>query len=370
MRNVKPYRFFFHFLFYLFAFSLPILAQELVPNGNFEDFLHKPFKWNTSGQDFNGIFYHWTSPTQASPDAYGRGIDVPSFWKKQGFGFITPIQGSGFAGITLFGCKNGKPHCREYLQVQMTEPLVPGQQYELSFWTSPLPKGLRINNIGAAFSYDSIQSPFDQKLDLIPQINIKKIVNTAPNKWAKAKLLFQAKAREKYLIIGNFYKDEETRVKKDPIYTKLKYAYYYFDDIQLKKIPPIIEYVDTTNVFLERTYEINDRVILENVYFDFDESTLLSKSYLTLAHLLELLHEHPNLIIELVGHTDSDGSSFYNQRLSKRRARTVYRYLLDQGIETSRLSYKGEGESQAISSNETEEGRALNRRVEFRIVNQ
>ena len=360
-----------YILFFVFTISVATaISQDLIPNGGFEEFNYKPLKWNTSGADFSGILKNWNSPTQASPDAYGPGIQAPSFWKKQGFGFITPIEGKGFVGLTLYGCTEGKPHCREYLQARMSEPLVPGQQYELSFYVSPLPKGLRINNIGVAFSYDSIAMKLDRKIDLTPTSNIKKVVAVSPGKWVKAKLLFQAKAREKYILLGNFFADKETKTRKDPIYTKLKYAYYYFDDVRLIKIPPIIEYVDTTNVFLERTYDIDERVILENIYFDHDDISLLPKSYLTLSHLLELLQQYPNLKIQLVGHTDSDGSNSYNQRLSKRRARTVYHYLLEQGIATSRLSYAGEGERTPIATNDTEEGKSLNRRVEFRIIDQ
>lgn len=358
-------------LYLLFLFCvLPLHAQELIPNGGFENFIHTPLKWNKSGDDFNGILENWTSPTKASPDIYGPGILVPEFWRTKGFGFITPYKGKSFVGLTLYGCHDGKPHCREYIQAEMTEPLVPGQQYELSFVISSLPKGLRINNIGVAFSYDAVDMALDRKIDIVPAANIRKVVYSKPAKWVKAKLLFQAQARERYILFGNFYSDKETKTKKDPIYTKLPYAYYYFDEIKLKKIPPIIEYVDTTNVYLERTYEIDERVILENVYFDFDQATLLPKSYLTLSHLLELMQTYPALVIELVGHTDSDGAAIYNRTLSRRRAKTVYSYLLDKGVAAERISFKGEGEENPIADNTTDEGRSLNRRVEFRIVSQ
>lgn len=349
---------------------MPSSAQELIPNGGFEAFDHIPLKWNKSGADFNGILQNWTSPTQASPDVYHPNITVPDFWRKKGFGFHTPYQGKGFIGLTMYGCTDGKPHCREYIQARMTEPLVPGQQYELSFVISALPKGLRINNIGVAFSYDAIDSKLDRQLTITPAANIRKVVLSKPGKWVKAKLLFQGQARERYILFGNFYSDKDTKIKKDPIYTRLPYAYYYFDEVRLKKIPPIIEYVDTTNVYLERTYEIDERVILENVYFDYDQATLLPKSFLTLSHLLELLQKYPDLVIELVGHTDSDGPAFYNKLLSRRRAKTVYAYLIDKGVAQARLSFKGEGEENPIADNATDEGKSLNRRVEFRIVSQ
>lgn len=346
------------------------VGQDLIPNGSFEDIIQIPEKWNTSGSDFSGILSHWSSPTQASPDVYGPDIHIPNFWAKKGFGFITAHDGKGFVGLTVYGCTEGKPHCREYVQVKMSELLVPGQQYELSFWLSPMSKGLRANNIGVAFSYDSVQSKLDKKINLLPAANIQQIVASKPGNWVQAKLLFQAKAREAYLILGNFYEDKETRIKSDPIFTKYKFAYYYIDDVRMKKIPPIIEYIDTSNVYLERSFEIDERVVLENVYFDYDQSTLLPKSYLTLAHLLELLNEYPAIKIELVGHTDSDGTDRYNVDLSRRRAKTVYEYLIEKNIDQNRLQFSGEGEQAPIATNETEKGKALNRRVEFRIVEQ
>ena len=77
---------------------------------------------------------------------------------------------------------------------------------------------------------------------------------------------------------------------------------------------------------------------------------------------------NPALRIEIEGHTDNQGTDEYNLELSMKRAQAVYNYLLEHGISADRLTYKGYGESKPVSPNDTEEGRALNRRTEIRIM--
>jgi len=80
------------------------------------------------------------------------------------------------------------------------------------------------------------------------------------------------------------------------------------------------------------------------------------------------MNEMPELKIEISGHTDNKGSAKANQALSERRAKTVVDYLLGQGILKDRLTYKGYGQTQPIATNDTDEGRQLNRRTEFKIT--
>ncbi|MCB9333375.1 MAG: hypothetical protein H6574_20130 [Lewinellaceae bacterium] len=73
---------------------------------------------------------------------------MPSDWADKGFGEQKPHSGNCLAGLTLYGCTNGKPHCREYVEIQLAEPLVPGQRYQVEFWVSHLKRSLQINNLG------------------------------------------------------------------------------------------------------------------------------------------------------------------------------------------------------------------------------
>jgi len=113
---------------------------------------------------------------------------------------------------------------------------------------------------------------------------------------------------------------------------------------------------------------MGDRFVLRNVHFDYDKSTLRSESEKELNLLVGFMKDNPDIKVEILGHTDDRGSATYNQKLSEDRAMAVTKYLQDKGISLDRLRYRGYGLTQPIASNETEMGRQLNRRVEFRIV--
>ncbi len=114
--------------------------------------------------------------------------------------------------------------------------------------------------------------------------------------------------------------------------------------------------------------EKNASIILKNVFFDFDQSTLKPESYIELNQLVKLLKENPNLKIEIAGHTDNVGNDDYNLKLSQNRADEVKNYLIKQNIEADRITAKGYGKTKPIADNITEENRAKNRRTEFKII--
>lgn len=107
---------------------------------------------------------------------------------------------------------------------------------------------------------------------------------------------------------------------------------------------------------------------LQNIFFETASAKLLPSSKTELNKLVELLTENASLRIEIHGHTDSQGSEQSNLKLSEERAASVKYYLIEAGIDAKRLQSKGFGQSKAIASNETAEGRAKNRRTEFIIL--
>jgi len=115
--------------------------------------------------------------------------------------------------------------------------------------------------------------------------------------------------------------------------------------------------------------ETGAKVIMKNVFFETDHFDLMEESKIELNKLTDLLMKNPAVKIEIGGHTDNVGKHEYNVTLSENRAKSVMTYLLENGISADRLSYKGYGETQPIDSNETEAGRANNRRTEFKVVN-
>lgn len=113
---------------------------------------------------------------------------------------------------------------------------------------------------------------------------------------------------------------------------------------------------------------VGSKIVLKNIFFDVDKSTLKPESTAELERLLKLLNDVPSLKIEIAGHTDSDGSDDHNNKLSQARSEVVVKWLTDKGIPMTRLQAKGYGETKPIATNDTKEGKAQNRRTEFEII--
>jgi outer membrane protein OmpA-like peptidoglycan-associated protein len=115
----------------------------------------------------------------------------------------------------------------------------------------------------------------------------------------------------------------------------------------------------------------DERIVIlfkEKVLFGFDRSDLNTSAETNLNKLVNVLQKYPDTNIEIIGHTDNKGTNDYNQTLSQRRASSVASYLRAQRVSSSRLTTKGMGESDPIATNDTEDGRSQNRRVEFVIT--
>lgn len=114
--------------------------------------------------------------------------------------------------------------------------------------------------------------------------------------------------------------------------------------------------------------EKGQSIKLKNIFFDFGKSTLKKESFPELDKLYKFLIENPEIKVEIAGHTDNKGAAEKNMQLSRWRARSVQQYLVQKGINIKRVSFNGYGLDKPVASNKTEAGRALNRRVEFTIL--
>ena len=113
---------------------------------------------------------------------------------------------------------------------------------------------------------------------------------------------------------------------------------------------------------------IDKPVVLKNVFFETAKYNLVDASKVELNKLLNFLNNNPSITIEVGGHTDNQGDKVSNQLLSENRAKSVMTYLITNGISEARISAKGYGDEKPIADNVTEEGRAKNRRTEFKII--
>jgi len=132
--------------------------------------------------------------------------------------------------------------------------------------------------------------------------------------------------------------------------------------LESEDLSPVIK-----DLFLE-PIEVGVTVRLKNIYFDFDKTTLKRESYTELNKVVDFLKQNPTVEIEIAGHTDAKGSDDYNLNLSQGRSQSVVDYIISQGIQSSRLVAHGYGEGKPIDTNDTTEGQANNRRVEFTIL--
>lgn len=128
-----------------------------------------------------------------------------------------------------------------------------------------------------------------------------------------------------------------------------------------------IEQTLTQDLYLV-PFEVGESLRLNNIFFDFAKATLRSESHSELNRIIPYFKQYPNLKIELAGHTDAVGSDNANQKLSEDRANSVRNYLLSQGVPAAQIIAKGYGESKPVATNDTDEGRQKNRRVEFIIL--
>lgn len=117
-------------------------------------------------------------------------------------------------------------------------------------------------------------------------------------------------------------------------------------------------------------YELPKIITLDNIYFDTNRATLKPISYETLNNLVELLLLKSNIVIEIAGHTDSQGGAQANLILSQNRANAVKTYLVKKGIKAERVQAVGYGLTQPIDTNDTPEGRSHNRRTEAHIISE
>jgi OmpA-OmpF porin, OOP family len=151
-----------------------------------------------------------------------------------------------------------------------------------------------------------------------------------------------------------------------------KYQIYIMsvDDSSAYHIIEIPANANPKNPFMVHLqFEPSKIFVLKNVQFEYEKSEPDEESHKTLDDLVKYLQRKSTIKVEISGHTDNIGRESKNHQLSEARAKAIVDYLIAQGIEKKRLSYKGYGSREPIDDNNTEAGRQKNRRIEVRILN-
>lgn len=354
------------------------MADNMVYNPSFEEYRDCPVKVDALGvmREVDA----WWQPTRGSSDYFnacgGRDCQVP----RNKMGLQAAHNGVAYCGIYC-----SQESYREYLQTELKEPLQPGKRYSVSFWVSLADKSPQaIASIGALLTASRVE---DSTWGILmekegtdygtgtaqyiaayydPQVqNPRNTLLDNKKEWVEVSGEFVAKGGERFLTIGNFLPFNKSGVAAlDDSGTPLSGAYYYIDDVRLYCMDTVERPVRQAGPMPQE----GEVVLMENLFFATGESEVLQQSYKELMRLKALLEANPAMTIELRGHTDSQGTQEYNQKLSEARAKAVADYLVKRGVERRRIEWTGFGESQPVDSNETAEGRRRNRRVEYRIL--
>ncbi len=347
-------------------------AQGLIVNGNFEDFRSCPIDFNQSNLL---SIPNWMQVGISTPDyfnACSRQVGVP----KNVFGNEPAHSGVGYAGLILFSVKDKE--YREYLYTKLTSKLKKGDIVCVEAFVSCAEHAQCIaDQFGFHFS-DQPFSNFDgAALDITPSINSPRLFfYDNPNGWLKVGNVYTAQGGEEYLTIGNFSSDKNTRVlRRTAQYVGFsEWAYVYIDDVSARLVKRKEECSCENDLLAElvtdppnQLKEIEDQQF-DNLYFDFDRSELTDESITKLQTVYTFMRKNEHVRLIISGHTDAIGSDAYNMELSKSRANSAIQFLENKGIDRQRMEIEYFGATNPATSNESDNGRAKNRRVEFRLV--
>ena len=339
-------------------------GQNLVPNPSFEHISGQPNNWMGTGIRFDAVIDSWKTANGGSPDIFHE-EKIGKFLFKRRNVFMKghlPRTGKVMVGIKTYGCNVGTMHCKEYLQIKLKKPLELYKEYYVEFWVNPISTSIDVNNFGAFFNDEIITGgDGEEALMFSPEILDTTIVSAQQNEWVRISGRFTAGCECEYLVIGNFFMDDDTEVRRSE--KDLKYSYYLIEDVLVKSLSG-----ETTTDNWEDHAEVGNTITLQKIFFAHDKAQLLSKSFQELNQLVSFLNKNPNMRIKILGHTDDQGDDAYNLELSLRRAESVLKYLVSKKIQQNRLEITGHGALLPIGDNTTETGRQLNRRVEFQIL--
>lgn len=362
----------------IFLQASVVQSQNLVLNGDFE-ILSPRFGFNQSWFDEVDMLIGWCSPNRSTPNFFH-----PNSIRKDFCCFgQSAFSGQGFVGIGT------SPISRtEYIQGELTAPLVANTEYRIKLH---LRNDVRTNLVSDCFGvHISAKRVKTRKkyssIALTPSVEVDSGAYIVSKEWVEVSWNFVAQGGERYITIGCFNKQRS--ITKIPNKSKLIFndPYVHLDNISLTRstgeplfdvqtttpspdTPALSLWPDTMEITRSFTAHPTDSTafILDNISFLLGSADLTAESDPHLDSLVAFLIAFPHKSVEVFGHTDSTGNDKDNLTLSEKRAKAIVDYLVSMGVAEKRLRHEGRGSRHPIATNGTEEGRALNRRVEIRF---
>jgi OOP family OmpA-OmpF porin len=363
-------------------------GQNLIINSGFDYFFYKPVLVTYNGRTkIEEWIPFWTTPGNFTPDYISnlRFIDVLNY--NFLFDFKLPEK-FNYVGLGLY---KESENYSEYIQGQLKEPLLKDHKYCLrtSMTISSYSK-FSINRLAFNFSNAPVLITKKNETTLSTPV-IFTDLPTDNKQFTTLCDFFIANGGERFITVGRFSSPDKVELVRRENIPQSQFgleisAYYLIDNIELFEIHDTAEcYCKVNNVkaTANKIKPVNDdllietdlnklgqgrTVILNNVNFEFNSFKLLQSADTILKTLLNYLNDNPEIRIRIAGHTDDIGTEEYNLDLSINRANSVYKWLLDKGIASDRLEYTGFGKSQPLYKETDEKYRALNRRVEVKII--
>lgn len=370
-------------IFFIVIFSVSAHAQQLVANGSLDD--------RNVCTEFN---------IKCAPEAW---FFIPTYT------LMSPRENGNYYEVLSMGTLSNitPPGKRDYLYTKLLCRLVQGKQYNFSVWINP--GGNKFDHLDVWMGLNEpthlrlIREAFEPAFTLT-QAN----QDSSRSRWNKYSYLYTAKGDEQFIMLGNLSKEGMDKSKARS--SVRIWIVYGVDNISITAVDRSFNTCPEYNAVLKQVYDqnyrhparmidsqplesymdrkppadiikpgvpitwdtgavekqIGDTLIIPDVLFNFDSSTLNPKFIKELDLILGKLKGRQFSGLEITGHTDNVGTDAYNLDLSARRARTIKEYLIKQaGIKGEMITTKGMGEKYPRATNATAEGRQMNRRVEI-----
>ena len=356
---------------FLSCLAFGSFSQNLVSNSSFEEFFRCPGSYNYAVD--GKLAPSWFSPTTGTPDLFNvcsKGdAGVPTNWA----GNSKALSGVAYGGIYVF--LKSRKNYREYLQNELTQPLVGGGKYYVEFYFKLSSNSkYSIDRIGFLLSDSAQWQKHDVVFNAKPtyELVMASAYMRSTGTWIKCSYALEARGGEKYLTIGNFSSNEKTRDSKIH-FSKAKEtmldqaAYFFIDDVRVVRTDEPRPQKPTTLTGYPDV-KLNVSYILRNIMFEFDRYQLVDSSFNELSKLVSILKEKPTWNVTLTGHTDERGTNEYNQKLSEDRTKSIRDYLFTKGIDSNRIIAQGEGKRRPLVLGTDEASHAINRRVELKFL--
>ena len=368
------------FILITLFFSISGQSQNLVLNPDFEQFHCYP--WSISSiEDCD----NWSNPTLNSPDYFNNDCKenktsvIPDYhW----WGYQLPESGNSYAGFFAYRPTNNKPEesVAEYIEGELASPLKANEKYIVKLNVSLAEcSTLALKKLEIYFSENKIKEKTVLLLKYNPQVVSHININDTA-KWVTIEETYIAKGNEKYLTIGCFNNGEKIKYDKVANSKAIKdprgEAYYFIDDVSITPEIAVKNGISENNASKVIDLPKNKVVKLEQqtitnkviIYFDSNKNELNKSSVHILDSIASFLLSAKDYQVSINGYCDNSGEESKNQSLSEKRANTISNYLKNKNIPKQFISAKGFSSNNPISNNNSEIGKAKNRRAEI-IIN-